>query len=238
MFFVTSKFTYYIKDEAGVKYPCVIPDTNRILSLIKKHLLGTKSLLIVANDPQDFAINDLVASNLSKACEMTNLRFDEVKVLDHRTMRQAKNFIKNADLIYMCGGEILRQLTFLQNINFKNLIENYNGVVVTVSAASMCLTKTICNFPEHEKEISQPRIVDGLGFIDLKIIPHFDAENLAYQGTTELPNLVEDYILPYSDNDKIYALPNGSYIMFDRKNIKFYGPYCIICDRKVEALNI
>ena len=113
MFFVTSKFTYYIKDEAGVKYPCVIPDTNRILSLIKKHLLGTESLLVVANDPQDFAINDLVASNLSKACEMTNLRFDEVKVLDHRTMGQAKNLIKNADLILvMDKGDIVVRFKF------------------------------------------------------------------------------------------------------------------------------
>lgn len=164
---------------------------------------------------------------------MTKKKFNEIKVLDNRTNNQAAELIQSADFIFMCGGEILRQLEFLQRINFKELIRNYTGVVVSVSAASMCLTKTICNFPEHEKELVQPRVLQGLGIIDLRLISHFDGENLIYQGTTELPNLVQDYLLPFSDENEFYALPNGSFIMYDGQIKKIFGPFDKIYKRNV-----
>ena len=94
-------------------------------------------------------------------------------------------------------------------------------------------TKIICNFPEHEKELAQPRVLQGLGIIDLRLIPHFDGENLIYQGTTELPNLVQDYLLPFSDENEFYALPNGSFIMYDGQVKNFFGPFYKIYKRNV-----
>lgn len=233
MFLITSKFKHYEKDENGNRHPCVIPNENGILTLIRENLTRQECLLVIANDPNDSALNDTVANLLNSAFQMTGIKFKQVKILDHRSVKQAASLIQNADLIYMCGGEILRQLTFLQQIDFKTSIENYQGIVITVSAASMCLTKTICNFPEHTKELNQPRIVKGLGIIDLKIIPHFDGASLTYQGTTDLPNLVQDYLLPCSDNNHICGLPNGSFILFDGTGLKYFGTHCEIYHRKV-----
>ncbi len=233
MFFITSKFVHYLKNQDGVRIPCEIPDENGILTLIDKFLPGYHRLLVIANDPNDYTVNDSVAKLLAEAFVMTNKKFNEVNVLDNRTKNQTAELIQNADLIFMCGGEILRQLEFLKKIKFSYLIKNYTGVVVAVSAASMCLTKTICNFPEHEKELTQPRILQGLGIINLRLIPHFDGENLIYQGTTELPNLVQNYILPFSDKNEFYAIPNGSFIMYDGQIKKFFGPFSKIYKRKV-----
>lgn len=235
MFFITSKFIHYKKNQDGERIPCKIPDENGILTLIDKFLPGYNRLLVIANDPNDYLVNDSVAKVLAEAFVMTNKKFNKIKVLDNRTDNQAAELIQSADFIFMCGGEILRQLEFLQRINFKELIRNYTGVVVSVSAASMCLTKTICNFPEHEKELAQPRVLQGLGIIDLRLIPHFDGENLIYQGTTELPNLVQDYLLPFSDENEFYALSNGSFIMYDGQIKKIFGPFDKIYKRKVLA---
>ena len=231
MFFITSKFIHYKKNQDGERIPCKIPDENGILTLINKFLPGYNRLLVIANDPNDYLVNDSIARVLAEAFVMTNKKFNKIKVLDNRTDNQAAEFIQGADFIFMCGGEILRQLKFLQRINFKELIRNYTGVVVSVSATSMCLTKTICNFPEHEKELNQPRVVDGLGIVDLMLIPHCDG--VTYQGHTDFPNLVQDYILPYSDQHKICALPNGSFIMYDGRELRFFGPYYQIYKRKV-----
>lgn len=238
MFLITSKFEYCVKDENCTRIPCKIPDENGILTLIKRHITRYQRLLIIANDPSDYTDNDNVAQVLGQAFVMTNQKFDEIKVLDNRTRDQAATLIQNADLIFMRGGEILRQLEFLQQIYFHDLIKNYSGIVITVSAASMCLTNIICNFPEHKKELAQPRFIKGLGIVDLILIPHFDGKTLTYQGHTDFPNLVQDYILPYSDKHLIYALPNGSYIRYDGINLKFFGPYYKLIQRNVVALNI
>lgn len=233
MFLITSKFAHYVKDPNGVRRPCVIPDENGILTLIRKHLVRPECLLVIANDPHDFVGNDAVAAVLARAFALTGLKFRQVKILDQRSVTQAATLIRHADLIFMCGGEILRQLNFLQQFDFKTLIQDYPGVVITVSAASMCLNQTICNFPEHLAELSQPRVVPGLGIIDLKIIPHFDGASLTYQGTTDLPNLVPDYLLPYSDNAHICGLPNGSFIAYDGATIKYFGTHYDIYHRAI-----
>lgn len=233
MFLIASNLDYKSKDQNSVRIPHKISNQNGILRLIDKYSFGNQCLLIIANDPGDYANNDDIAKVLGKAFTMTNRKFKQVKVLDDRTRVEAEQLIENADLIFMCGGEILRQLEFLQQINFKRLIKNYQGLVITVSAASMCLTKTICNFPEHEKELSQPRLLNGLGMVDIKLIPHFDGETLAYQGTSDFPNLVEDYILPLSDDMDLCALPNGSFILYGEKQLEFFGPYYQINHRKV-----
>ena len=234
MFLITSKFKHYVKDENGVRIPCVIPDENGILTLIDKNITGYKRLLVIANDPGDFNVNDSFAEILFKAFMMTNRKFVHFDILDNRTLNQTTELIYNADLIYLCGGEILRQLEFLKQINFVKLIENYRGIVITVSAASMCLTKTILNFPEHQANLKEPRIIQGLGLLDINLIPHLDGATLTYQGTSDMPNLVKDYILPLSDEREICALPNGSYIVFDGKNIVgFCGPFDKIYQRKV-----
>lgn len=231
---IASDFTYNTKDENGVRTPCKIPDKNGILTFIDRYTHGRKCLLVIANDPNDYEDNDNVAQVLGQAFAMTNRKFDEVKVLDNRTRDQTETLIKNANLIFMRGGEIIRQLEFLQQINFKELIQTNRGVVISVSAASMCLTKTICNFPEHEKELNQKRLIDGLGLVDVRLIPHFDGENSAYQGYTDFSNLVQDYILPYSDEYVIDALPNGSFIMYDGNELQFFGPYYQIDKRKIK----
>ena len=233
MFLITSKFEYCLKNEDGVRTPCEISNENGILTLINKYIQGYRSLLVIANDPTDYIDNDNVAQTLYKAFGMTNKKFDMVKVLDNRTLDQAEVLIQSADLIFMRGGEILRQLQFLQQIDFKGIIENYHGVVVSVSAASMCLTKTICNFPEHEKELNQPRVLRGLNIVDIRLIPHVDGETLTYQGHTDFANLVQDHILPYSDKEDLCALPNGSFIMFDGHDHKFFGPCYKIYQRKM-----
>ncbi|MCM1404010.1 MAG: Type 1 glutamine amidotransferase-like domain-containing protein [Prevotella sp.] len=233
MFFITSKFKHYEKDEHGVRVPCVIPDENGILTLLRKHLKRRECLLVIANDPNDSVLNDAVADVLDKAFQMTGISFRQVKILDIRSVGQAASLIQNADLIFLCGGEVLRQLKFLQQIDFKTLIQNYNGIVITVSAASMCLTSTICNFPESASELNQPRFVQGLGMVDLHMIPHFDGETLTYQGTTDLPNLVQDYLLPYSDHAHVCGLPNGSFIVFDGMTLQYWGKHYEIYQRKI-----
>lgn len=231
MFLIASDFDYKTKNENGVRLPHVISNKNGVLTFIDQYVSRHQCLLVIANDPNDCVDNEDLAQVLGQAFSMTNRKFNEVKVLDNRTSDQAEQLIKNSDLIFVRGGEILRQLEFLQKINFKQLIKNYQGLVITVSAASMCLTKTICNFPEHEKELNQPRVVDGLGIVDLMLIPHCDG--VTYQGHTDFPNLVQDHILPYSDQHKICALPNGSFIMYDGRELRFFGPYYQIYKRKV-----
>ena len=89
MFFITSKFIHYKKNQDGERIPCKITDENGILTLIDKFLPGYNRLLVIANDPNDYLVNDSVARVLAEAFVMTNKKFNKIKVLDNRTDNQA-----------------------------------------------------------------------------------------------------------------------------------------------------
>ena len=81
----------------------------------------------------------------------------------------------------------------------------------------------------------EPRWLEGLGFYDKIVIPHFDGENLKYQIECEI-DLVKDWILPMSFKEPFIGIPNDSYILIDGNKIKFYGNMYLIDAGKVSKI--
>jgi len=234
--FLASRLNCYTKDEHGNRAPCIIEDENLILTNIKRSLSRLDNLLVIANDPNDFEINDSRLNLLSKGFEMTGLSFKKKTVLDNRNIKLAKKLIEEADFIFLAGGKILQQIKFFDKIKLTALLKNSNAVIFGASAGAMNLTKEIFNFPECLADIPEPRLVNGLGFADVIIVPHFDGDSKTYQIHCEEVDIVNDYVLPFSKNKRMYGLPDGSYIMVENGVLKFYGAYYEIQNTKVRKL--
>lgn len=127
------------------------------------------------------------------------------------------------------------QLNFFNQINLKEILKNFDGLLIGISAGTMNLCKTVANFPEEECDLAEPRWLEGLGFYDKTVIPHFDGENLKYQIECEI-DLVKDWILPMSFKEPFIGIPNDSYILIDGNKIKFYGNMYLIDAGKVSKI--
>lgn len=209
------------KDENGVRHPIKLENSNKLLDNIKKNLPHKNSFVFIANNPNTFEQNDTSAEIRFKSFAMSGFKFKEMVVLDNRNAKDAKSIIENASLIILMGGKIIRQMKFFKQIKLKKLLRNYNGIVIGLSAGTMNQCKHVLNFPEELADLGQPLVTKGLGFFDEYIIPHCDGKTYLYE--YEGIKVLEDYALPFSFKHDILAIPDGSYILFNRGGYKMHG---------------
>lgn len=80
--------------------------------------------------------------------KMVGIQFNEYCVLEDVTRDKAKKYIDGADIVYLCGGRTFYQMKFFDEINLKELLENYNGIVIGQSAGAINMADLVYNSSE------------------------------------------------------------------------------------------
>ena len=236
-FILASLLRTHIYDENGNRVPVAFYDENGILQTIKTFLPTTDSLVVVANDPFDFADNDQKIFTVAQSFTMAGMPFNCATVIDERNKTAAADVIKAADLIILNGGKCLRQNNFFNEINLKSLLNAHRGIIIGVSAGAMNLCKTVANVPEEQCDLTEPRWFDGMGLYGGIVIPHFDGETPAYQFDCGDIDPVRDYVLPMSNTADFIGLPNGSFVTVDGGAVSYHGDIYKISKGEVTKIN-
>ena len=99
-----------------------------------------------------------------------------ISLLDNRVNSEdGINSLKNADIIYLLGGNPFIQLDYLRKNKFDDIIRNTSALVIGVSAGSMNLATN--SYYSKDEDYPESIIYKGLGIIDITIDPHFDINN-------------------------------------------------------------
>lgn len=112
------------------------------------------------------------------------------------------------------GGNPKNQIENIKKYNLKEVLNNYEGIIIGTSAGTMNQAKRVKYLDENNNLIDY----DGIGLLDILIYPH--------QNINSLENLNE--VLNVSKYGKIYCLPNESFIRLEENNKIIEGPYYII----------
>ena len=207
--FLTSNLNHYHKI-ANKKIANEINNTNGLVGQLKKTINRFDTIVYIASNPSD----------IEKVTEYSNLLFEALKLSDIAF----KNYIKQADLIFLSGGDTYIQNQFFNEMNLKYLLKEYNGVIIGQSAGSINLAENVYNSPENGTN-SEPVHFTGLGLTEINIEPHFNIETSNFN---ELENYQRDNILGESLSKTIYALCDESHIFETDNSIVVYGQSYII----------
>lgn len=162
--------------------------------------------------------------------------FKNYNVLNNSTKDKAKELVKNADLIFLCGGHLPTQNTFFNEIGLKELLENTNALIVGGSAGSMNCADVVYCPPELEEEVLDEnfnRYLKGLGLTNINIMPHFEE----YQKMTiSGKKYIDDIVVPDSKRINIIGLNNGSYIVIKNGASTIYGESYLIKNGKIKQI--
>jgi len=228
--------THY-RDENDIYHAIAIDDTNHLLSILQKYITNPHKLVLVANDPYNEEKMDEKIITLKESFTLSNMPFKSVIALDHRNMDIAKEILQDADLIILSGGKCPRQKEFFDQINLGDILSTHKGLTIGISAGTMNLGNIVANFPEELADLDEPRWLQGLGFYEDIIIPHFDGESEEYQLDYSELDIVKDYIFPMSMGKTLIGMPNYSYILIDGDTTTYYGDIYQITDGIVTKVN-
>ena len=196
---------------------------NGFLDRVKAELPERPFILLVSAAPDDVAFTDSVLKGMSDCISKSGIIPRKTVMLDRRNASEARDLVKKADWIILCGGHVPTQNRFINEIGLKGLLEGYKGVVMGCSAGSMNCADMVYSHPELPGEAVDPgyrRWLRGLGLTDINLIPHYhQVRNVILDSK----RLFEDVVFPDSHRHRFYTFPDGGYVMVKDGRSTLFG---------------
>jgi peptidase E len=190
-----------------------ITTDNGLLAAVQEALPPQPRVLLVSAAPDDRRFTDYVLESMSACIRNSGITPSSVTMLDRRNAALARDLVRSADWVVLCGGHVPTQNRFLHEIGLKALLRGFDGLVMGCSAGSMNCAERVYSHPELPGEAvdpAYPRWLEGLGLTTRQLIPHFDQVRHA---VVDGRRLFEDIIFPESWRHAFYTFPDGGYIL-------------------------
>lgn len=217
-------------------HKAILSPQNGFLDQLKSALPERPRCLFVCSEPEGFGFTDGFARDFEIAFREAGIPFSGYDTLDSRNEEQAQQLIWRSDLILLMGGHVPTQNAFFQKIGLKELIRDYQGVLLGISAGSMNAAGRVYAQPEAPGESVPefPRFLPGLGLTELNILPHYQQ---AKDYTLDGMRLYEDVTFADSMGECFYSLVDGTYILIEGGMTILYGEAYRLRDGILEQIS-
>ena len=214
----------------------ILNDANGFTDRIREVLPPNPSALFVCADPDDHDMTCHFAADTCGAFSAAGMAFSRYDVLDGSNAEEAAQLIDQSDFLIFSGGHVPTQNRFFQEIDLREILTDFDGVVMGISAGSMNLADVVYVQPEEPGEGIDPdfqRFAPGLGLTDVNILPHYQKVK---DNILDGLRLMEDITYPDSENNTFFALPDGSYFYQDDDCLLLCGQAWLIRDCQLSQL--
>lgn len=211
------------------------PD-NQFLSNLRSVMPPHPRCLFVCSSPDSPELTDGFAGEMSDAFTEAELGFSSLTVLDRRNAEEAQMLIWESDLVILAGGHVPTQNAFFQEIGLKDLLENYQGVILGISAGSMNAADRVYIQPEEpgESDPDFPRFAEGLGITAWNILPHYQQ---VMDRELDGRRLYEDITFADSYGECFLVFVDGTYLLIEDGKTTLYGEAWQIQDGQMEKIS-
>ena len=184
---------------------------NSFVEELKKVLPATISGLFICSDPDHYERTDRFSSSVKASFEDAGFTFSQFNILDRRTEKLAEKLVSTANFIILAGGHVPTQNRFFAEIRLRELLQNWDGVLMGISAGTMNSAEVVYAHPELEGETSPDfrKFLPGLGLTKTMVLPHYQ---MIKDDVLDGLRVFEDIAYPDSVGRRFYALVDGSYL--------------------------
>lgn len=213
----------------------ILNPQNDFLHNLKQALPKHPRCLFICSSPDDPGFTDRVSLEMAVAFAEAGLGFSDMITLDRRNQQQAQTLIWHSDFIILSGGHVPTQNAFFQEIQLRQLLRNYQGVILGISAGSMNCAETVYVQPEEagESDPAFPRFLPGLGLTNVQLLPHYQQVK---DYTLDGLRLFEDITYADSIGHRFFVFPDGTYLLIQNGSQTIYGECYSLHDGQMEKI--
>ena len=203
---------------------------NHFIEEMRRCFPDSCRALDICSNPDGWVSMDYYSGLIRTSFEDEGFRFESFRTLDSRNEEQAAELVRDSNFIILSGGHVPTQNAFFRKIGLRELMKDYDGIVVGISAGSMNSADVVYSQPEEEGEAVDPdyrRFLTGLNLTKVMLLPHYqDEKDVVLDGL----RVFEDVAYPDSMGRTFYAIPDGSYLFIDSGREELRGEAYMIRD--------
>lgn len=210
--YLTSSPTGSYRTEEEPDYPGLNPE-NGLVDELKKDWKDDSSCVLIAATPDAHEMNDEMADFFEEKLIASGLSVKEMVLCDDRNGEEIVEKLEEFDMIILGGGHVPTQNAFFEKIKLREKIQDFDGIIMGISAGTMNCAETVYVQPEMPGESTDPefqRFIPGLGLTKMMVLPHYQAVK---DDVLDGKKLFEEITYPDSVGRKFYVLVDGSYIL-------------------------
>ncbi|MEC0109958.1 Type 1 glutamine amidotransferase-like domain-containing protein [Paenibacillus taichungensis] len=202
---------------------------EKLVKLLQEDVQDRKSLVMISADPSGYTGEQINFDDVSewRWLNQANIIFDEYHFIDYRMQKEdARRFIQNASVIFLCGGYPVLQNDFLTEYELSDVIKNSNAVIMGASAGALNMAAKWLSL-NNTDEVETSAIYDGIGF-----------DQFAYESHSQrdYATFVQGYMFPLSEEIDVYAAEQESAVRVKDGKIEIMGPVYLISQSKIQKL--
>ena len=210
---------------------------NRFVEEMRRCFPDPCRALDICSNPDGWVSMDYYSGLIRTSFEDEGFRFESFRTLDSRNEEQAAELVRDSNLIILSGGHVPTQNAFFRKIGLRELMKDYDGIVVGISAGSMNSADVVYSQPEEEGEAVDPdyrRFLTGLNLTKAMLLPHYQDEK---DSVLDGLRVFEDVAYPDSMGRTFYAIPDGSYLFIDAGREELRGEAYMIRDGALKQVS-
>ena len=214
----------------------VLSNDNGFIDRIREALPPFPRCLFVSSSPDRHDLNCRFGADVFSAFADAGIPFSGYQILDDETAEFAEELVSESDFLVLAGGHVPTENAFFQEIGLREILEDFDGTVMGISAGSMNLADTVYVQPEEEGEGVDPdfeRFAPGLGLTDINILPHYQKVK---DNILDGLRLFEDITYADSMDNTFFALPDGSYFYQNDDALLLCGEAYLLRDGELQML--
>lgn len=227
--YLTSSPTGSYRSNEEPTYPGLNP-ANGLVEELKKDWKENARCLMIAATPDAYEMNEEMTEFFEEKLIASGLSVKEMVLCDERNGEVIVEMLDEFDMIILGGGHVPTQNAFFRKIKLREKIQDFDGIIMGISAGTMNCAEIVYAQPEMQGESTSPeyqRFMQGLGLTKTMVLPHYQAVK---DDVLDGKRLFEEITYPDSMGRKFYVLVDGSYILQRDGKEAVYGEAYLIQD--------
>lgn len=204
-------------------YDKLLDEKNGFVENMKQFWKPEMKGLIIASSPDSFDRNDEMRDFFENAFRNSGVPVMYFDLWDYRSQDICAEALMQYDVVMLSGGHVPTENRFFEQIGLRDMMEQYDGIVIGVSAGTMNSADVVYAQPELPGESVDPgyvRYLRGLGLTDVMVLPHYQ---MVKDSMLDGRRLFEDITYGDSYGRRFIALEDGSYIRIMDGETRLYG---------------
>lgn len=192
--------------------------------------------LFIASSPDEPHLTQRFGYEMASCFAEAGFLFSDFRILDRQNQDDAQMLIWKSDFIILSGGHVPTQNAFFQDIRLGELLKDYQGVVLGISAGTMNAAGRVYVQPEEPGESVPefPRFAEGLGITNVNVLPHYQMVKDNY---LDGRRLFEDITYADSWGECFYVFVDGTYLLIEDGRTTLFGEAYRLADGQMEQIS-
>lgn len=194
---------------------------------LQEDITERKSLVMISSNP---SIYEEVGATERSWLDQAGIMFDEYHLINDIVQKEnAQTLIQNASVIFLLGGDTLKQNGFLMEYELSDSIKKSTAVVMGASAGAINMSARWFCSKNLGYKVEKSSVYDGVGLDDFSVLSHFDLENNMALVQGELSHLSEEL--------DIYASNKDCAVRVKGNKIDIFGNVYLISHTEIQKLD-